>query len=1247
MCVEAFVVNASVREAGTYVRTQMNYAGMLTKLANGQQPPSDGDPFQQDGVYLKWRLPSAFTRGQHDPATGVTTFPPVPNRWLVVRYNGTSAEPTARTATAWIVVSDAISTSPQNSSVYIVSGQEQFIGMNVLLNGSSWTETGDTLHLTAVAPGNHAFAAYQPACNNVFSFIDAPGEQPDQTMSYMVAGWFSDAADDPLSPATSETFNELIANLGWTVGDTAWYANSTLVYGFVDGVTWTTANVTSSVPAQSGLTAVVANTSVEALTTLITAQGGEADEPDLLEALQLDLLENLDQPDGPALLQQKLQASFFKRYSGGYTWTIVGAPGAPPPSAHELEKERFILSALEREQKKLDDDLRQLAALQAQLYVMWWKWQWSLQTNPFDPGPGFICPLTLEAQLDPSTKGTLAWEVNRLRHQVGRTAVPQGNTATELQQSIARYAALHGLPETRLLKRAGAPPFYEINNPVVLISGAGATGIARTPSSVACRFPFDLINGFAYDGTPFPNADVPSAPLSSVNGAPAWWLSTVKSLQTEFFLLDPSNAAIIAGAVGADEPTVRKMIAGGQGYTGTLPDPVTLQQQTWGPNNPWRPLYLYWQASYYPIAYEGNWTFQNGSYAWNGTGLDPNQSDALTLNGWIILAPTAALNMQARITAFINNNSNNPHLAPLCQQLNTLLTFVDNKDGNWDLLSQTLDGFNQQLLLGEPGSFLSPSAAQAQPTPPINPSLTTLLGGVGSYPPDITWVPKAAPSSTNFQQMRSGQLVLTNLQIVDEWGQSVTVFDTGSDGTVTLPGEFETTMTSNEAYVFVYQGDDAPSSTLPVSPIENQTLQIESVSPASAPAGEQFQLTINAAEAGFPAGATVVWNGQPLPTTPSSGGSQLQATVPADAVGPNPVLVTAPGPTPPSGVNALMLPPALLQPARLDFSLDPAEPVSGWVVPNHLDRSLLAFDAKGVALGELSIVIDISNQPAVYWNNAPFSPYASLDAIPAPFGSFLQALDNLTAAEFATVLQAIDDTLWTTLPSSAAFDNNLAVLIGRPLALVQAKLQFLLDGPPVADPSWQYTFSPAPTPITGYSFDIQLGDVQSLEDGLIGYFTGGVYSKFNVVQQTAAMPDSFLQPIGVGGNYITQQTFASTSVTDVSMLVDPRGAVHATTGILPSASVSVPLAAVSAALEKMKVTFRMNGLLTDQLLTTNGQTIQMPLPHVHDAKWTWLEYDSDGWQPYTTQWNDANARLAPVAPMLRNGLLQLDEGIGS
>ena len=103
------------------------------------------------------------------------------------------------------------------------------------------------------------------------------------------------------------------------------------------------------------------------------------------------------------------------------------------------------------------------------------------------------------------------------------------------------------------------------------------------------------------------------------------------------------------------------------------------------------------------------------------------------------------------------------------------------------------------------------------------------------------------------------------------------------------------------------------------------------------------------------------------------------------------------------------------------------------------------------------------------------------------------------------------------------------------------------------------------------------------------------------------------------------------------MLVDPRGSVHATCGILPSKSISIPRDQYSDALSKIDITF-----LTTPLLTDNDQ-LNLSLPEEPGYEWSWLTQNGSGWHEST-----AFAPLNPTAvfakpQVIREGWLKLKQ----
>jgi len=75
----------------------------------------------------------------------------------------------------------------------------------------------------------------------------------------------------------------------------------------------------------------------------------------------------------------------------------------------------------------------------------------------------------------------------------------------------------------------------------------------------------------------------------------------------------------------------------------------------------------------------------------------------------------------------------------------------------------------------------------------------------------------------------------------------------------------------------------------------------------------------------------------------------------------------------------------------------------------------------------------------------------------------------------------------------------------------------------------------------------------------------------------------------------------------ISMLVEPRGKIHASTGILPVKAIDIPPDQYLDALQKLQLSF-----LTSPIITPKG-TLSMPLPSTDGGSWSWIENDGNAW----------------------------------
>ena len=242
---------------------------------------------------------------------------------------------------------------------------------------------------------------------------------------------------------------------------------------------------------------------------------------------------------------------------------------------------------------------------------------------------------------------------------------------------------------------------------------------------------------------------------------------------------------------------------------------------------------------------------------------------------------------------------------------------------------------------------------------------------------------------------------------------------------------------------------------------------------------------------------------------------------------------------------ALRLEPRLAQSARLSVKWLPADrwetgkeaasalredeafnPVCGWLLPNFLDQSLMIYDAKGYALGSLQAVqrkswregVGAQRDPieSFHWIDIPGSttfffgkpPEKSVDPLGENANPHLRAfvkgllsLSEGSGQAFSDLLDNINEALSATSGAGAGNNPNLALLIGKPIALVRASIHLELDGRPASAQGWND--KPASTGgIEQLKFPLRLGDRREWQnvwlgdDGLAGFFLNQNYGQF-------------------------------------------------------------------------------------------------------------------------------------------------------
>ncbi|MFF3863295.1 hypothetical protein [Streptomyces sp. NPDC002209] len=291
------------------------------------------------------------------------------------------------------------------------------------------------------------------------------------------------------------------------------------------------------------------------------------------------------------------------------------------------------------------------------------------------------------------------------------------------------------------------------------------------------------------------------------------------------------------------------------------------------------------------------------------------------------------------------------------------------------------------------------------------------------------------------------------------------------------------------------------------------------------------------------------------------------------------------------------LPPRLLQPTRLGFTAQPPStatantpgqppPVLGWLLPNHIDTSLLVHAPDGQGLGSLHVTQTGSGQ-APTWTALPSSPHPDLDArdFEAAHPGLVPLLRHLrdqTATVFAAFLTTLDQSLATIPDPGAHSDRALAGLAGRPIAVIGAELRLELQGPPLTDPSWNTAITPPRDNYLDGAWPIRLGDPNEPSEGLIGYYASSTgpdtpadYTAFHAMQP-ADDGGTYLQPIGTGEHLALPprplQDPDNPPITHhVTLLADPHAPIHALTGILPVQTLRLNPDAVGRSLTDLRM----------------------------------------------------------------------------
>ena len=354
-----------------------------------------------------------------------------------------------------------------------------------------------------------------------------------------------------------------------------------------------------------------------------------------------------------------------------------------------------------------------------------------------------------------------------------------------------------------------------------------------------------------------------------------------------------------------------------------------------------------------------------------------------------------------------------------------------------------------------------------------------------------------------------------------------------------------------------------------------------------------------------------------------------------------PQRLLAPGAAAPAP-DALRLPPRLTLPARLMLRLvDPAargaeadeanidqvepgrmvNPVAGFLLPDHIDEALEAFDAAGTPLGQL---MHEAIGGGVVWEIAPgrdgpadAGPLFGLAGGTQHIGRIAAGavtIDAQTRASqgaatggesaLSALLRAIDTTMWSVDALRGMGTEHIAGLVGRPIAVVRARLRIELQGEFGIDPA------AAAAALADRAFTVRLGEITRTDDALLAYFVDDDYEHVHVVDKVVAqlavdsgrlrgqlagldraeaMPGTrpIDHPYVIAEDELLLRPGQTVMLT---LLMHPAGKAHATCGVLPRKSIQLARDWVAPGLAVIAPSARIGPVLID--------TAQVRLPKI-------------------------------------------------
>ncbi|KAL9610371.1 MAG: hypothetical protein Q9167_004911 [Letrouitia subvulpina] len=802
------------------------------RAGSAAAPTSSGatDPNQADRKLSQGFPSSSAAAPSYGAATDYTTpdFRPVPNRWLVIRHiNTTTVAPAGAKIPefqSWIIESDRLwnindsdlktadlevdvspSTNPllfDPSNGTVVEGQaEAFIGK--CTPTGTWSEgTGNHIKLNVMTSSNPLFADYQPHNSNVFSFLDnfsyttssgATAYLTKASCDYQVIGWHSDANQDPFTtdprvtaPPHVNRLNDcqMALKSGESDSTTAWLRSSNptrvLCHATMYDVAYDATSVPPNIKAntagqllQQKQSIAVGVTPLDALMAYCRAH--ESIDSAVLATLEQDLLRiqsllitgESDDVDALQAAADECYEQAFSKSEGGTLWHFHQESD---PSTVPTTTQIATMETLNKNQKLLDNTVREVATKRWELFANWW-----LYVSGFGQ--------TVSTGTFQSNVTGIAQRLSDLTSATGRQA--------ELKNNIETATASLTVSSMKQQPQQGtADRFFQRKEPTVLFGNIQA--------------------GFENDFSDATKVRLDDQVVIPAAGAVASGWTTLKTTLDSIIPKLPTALQTSARALGFEFYQLR---TANNITSATLPQVIpwfhneTARSESrgrdmWQGTQPWMPLFIEYEAVYYHVPFSkwklkespmlSNWGASVLHYGFDeDIGKSPNVDDR-TISGRVILEPQAAATLSNTLQQIFQNTNQgdleNIYGMPASEQANLLnnLSYIEFASSGMTSLTSDL------LTLQQGGQHVKPTVRLTNSAPIAVQAATTAATAIGFSPTlmqamdtQTTMTPYGSSVALDsdappLKLVTHGQLMFTKLNVIDKFGQAISAINPAS-----------------------------------------------------------------------------------------------------------------------------------------------------------------------------------------------------------------------------------------------------------------------------------------------------------------------------------------------------------------------------------------------------------------------------------------------------------------------------------